>query len=346
MNRSYYLEINYLRGFAILAVISIHISTNFTKMQFMNPLTIIYMTIDCFSHFSVPAFIFISGFVLYNKYNSSLKINKFYKNRLRTVIPPYIIFSTIYIIFSCICLKLTGKTVSLNASILLHQYLTGGAYYHLWFFILIIELYILYPLILEIYNYCTKNNLISLFIIITFILSVKNHNHEVLKYLFYFTLGMYVNNNYEKLESKSQKYIISMFIILIGCTFLKVCKCMNSYLSYDVINIQIWPVFLNVIYYTTTFLVLLYVSKNLARYRRLHFIDMIGTYSFPIYLIHALFLKMFTMILAKFRFDWNDMSFFPVMFVLVLGMSIFSIEIVQKLPGSKYIIGSVKSKHA
>ena len=58
----YYSEMNYLRGFAILSVISIHISDYFTEMTNINLLTVLYMAIDAFSQAAVPAFVFISGF--------------------------------------------------------------------------------------------------------------------------------------------------------------------------------------------------------------------------------------------------------------------------------------------
>ena len=53
-------EIDYLRGFAILAVIIIHTSANFTEVEYLNNLVIINIFIDVFSHFAVPLFIFTS----------------------------------------------------------------------------------------------------------------------------------------------------------------------------------------------------------------------------------------------------------------------------------------------
>ena len=67
-NPEYFSEIVYLRAFAILAVISIHVSYYFTEMISINFLTLLYMSIDTFSHFAIPLFVCISGFVLYNKY--------------------------------------------------------------------------------------------------------------------------------------------------------------------------------------------------------------------------------------------------------------------------------------
>ena len=75
----YFDEINILRAFAILAVISIHVSAYFTHMGTINGLAALYMSIDVLSHFAVPLFIAISGFVLYNKYFDDIDIKRFYK---------------------------------------------------------------------------------------------------------------------------------------------------------------------------------------------------------------------------------------------------------------------------
>jgi len=68
----YYSEMNYLRGFAILFVISNHISDYFTEMANINLLAVLYMALSALAQAAVPAFIFISGFLLYNNYNLTM----------------------------------------------------------------------------------------------------------------------------------------------------------------------------------------------------------------------------------------------------------------------------------
>lgn len=92
----YFDEINILRAFAILAVISIHVSANFTKMDTINGLAALYMSIDVLSHFAVPLFIVISGFVLYNKYSDDIDIRRFYKKK--TEVCSSTIFHLFYIL--------------------------------------------------------------------------------------------------------------------------------------------------------------------------------------------------------------------------------------------------------
>ncbi|MDD4620297.1 MAG: acyltransferase [Methanosarcina sp.] len=92
-------EIDYLRGFAILAVVAIHTSANFTKIQNVNLLLTINVIIDVFSHFAVPLFIFISGFVLSIKYKGQFSQKIFLQKRAKSILLPYIIFSTLYLLY-------------------------------------------------------------------------------------------------------------------------------------------------------------------------------------------------------------------------------------------------------
>ncbi|MFA6768934.1 MAG: acyltransferase [Parabacteroides sp.] len=330
----YYPEINYLRGFAILAVISIHVSGVFTKMQ-MSSMTMIYMFIDAISQFAVPAFIFISGFVLYNKYNSDFDLKQFYLKRYKTIIPPYLIFSTFYILVKIPVAKMIHRTIDTN---ILHMYLTGSSLFHMWFFTLIIQLYILYPLILKIYNYSNRWSLI-----LAFIASVVLSKYEVAGYMFYFVLGMYLNNHYNNPISTKHIFVIPA---LIAGTAIQVMYYMDTYFSNQLlINFPEQLInIVSILYFTVGFLVLLEIAKTLSRSEKLQSIDYLGSNSFSIYLIHALFIYIFTLLFPKIGFEFNNILFYPVVFILTLGFSLVSIKIIKLMPGSEYTLGTSKTK--
>lgn len=85
-------EIDYLRGFAILAVIATHTSARFIQIPNINLLLIINVIIDVFSHFAVPLFIFISGFVLSLNYKGPFSKKTYLQKRVKSILPPYIFF--------------------------------------------------------------------------------------------------------------------------------------------------------------------------------------------------------------------------------------------------------------
>ena len=120
-------EIDILRGFAILAVIAIHTSTNVSKITYLNNLVISNIIINVFSQHGVPLFIFISGFVLSIKYYGIFPVTQFFKKRIRSIIPQHLIFSILYI---AIFATLNDPPSFLE---IIYKILTASSAIHMWF---------------------------------------------------------------------------------------------------------------------------------------------------------------------------------------------------------------------
>ena len=132
------------------------------------------------------------------------------------------------------------------SSDILTKYLTGGAYYHLWFFVLIIQLYLLYPLISKIYIYFENKNNVALFLILVFIIGIIGrfffgedflfpNSTQFISYLFYFVFGMFMKSNYESIKLKSflRNYSFCLFILLLLGTILIIGDSANGSFSYN-----------------------------------------------------------------------------------------------------------------
>jgi len=355
----YFPEINYLRGFAILAVISIHVSTYNNKMTCINSLTFFYIIVDVFSHFAVPAFIFISGFVLYNKYYTNIEIKKFYINRLNSIIPQYLTISTFYMIALFYGAKIIGRSIDWSFSSILYRYVTGGAFYHLWFFVLLIQIYILYPYILKIYDYFQSKHEIQLLLTITFILGIVYNSFIDMTlpigkitlfsgYIFYFVFGMFTRNNYDMIKSIPFRRGFAFFssIILFLGTFLLTINYFNthfsdgSFSSSSIVKLSLNSI--SILYYTVIIIIGLYLSTSLSNLSQFKIIDKIGSYSFSIYLVHAIILYTLVLLLTKVSIDWNDLLFYPLTFFLTLILSILVVKIIRLFPNSEYLIGKKK----
>jgi len=177
MTSNYFEEVDYLRGFAIFAVIALHVSGYFTKIPpNINIIIVSNIIIYVITHFAVPLFISISGFVISLKYYENDSITNFYKKRINKIVVPYLFFTGIYLLKD---IWDNSETSNLIGWLILKAYFirlitgsvsTGG--FHLWFILLITQVYLFYPLILIIYKkYINKNNLTSL-LITTFIFQV------------------------------------------------------------------------------------------------------------------------------------------------------------------------------
>ena len=369
----YFDEINILRAFAILAVISIHVSANFTNMDTINGLAALYMSIDVLSHFAVPLFIVISGFVLYNKYSDDIDIKRFYKKRLKSVLPQYLIFSTFYLAATYIGSIVLARPVNLDILHIIYRYLTGGCFYHLWFFVLIIQLYLLYPVILRLYNYCDVRGRILELLFTVFLIGVLYNVYPIpdifilgastqilgvatkfIGYVFYLVLGMTIRRRYDELLLKSlpKTSLYYASLPLLCCTIIGIFGYAQRYFNLDIT--QILPMIggywrwitamINPLYYVVIFALCFYISLNIvcSRSVALKLLEKIGAYSFGIYLVHAFILYVLVLVFPEFGFDWNNWLFYPLMCIITLTLSYLTVEILQKFPYSEYLVGSTR----
>jgi surface polysaccharide O-acyltransferase-like enzyme len=356
----YFFEITYLRAFAILAVISIHVSGAFSEMSGFTFLTLLYMSLNAFSRFAVPLFVCMSGFLLYNKYQGSFSLTLFYKNRFLSVVPQFTIFSIIGILFSYFGFRYSGKIWNLSAADILYRFFTGNAMYHLWFFVLIIQLYLLYPIIEKVLTKSIENNkthtlLFFLLVvqIICQIFPIQFLDGVVTMfslYIFYFVLGMYVRLNYSDFKKRiiTFKHSYIFLLALLFSTTLGI-----GSLNIDYLKNNLVPQFINLLfevvkpfYYILVFILLLYLALKISEIIpniMTKFLQKIGNYSFGIYLIHAFILYALIQVLfPRLGFDMNNWLFYPITFMLVLSLSLTFVFLISKFPYHEYIIGSLR----
>lgn len=138
-------ELDIYRGILIAAVITIH-STSMALIDARHSLLFYpFLFLNVFSSFAVPVFIFVSGFVLfYNYVDRPLRgkhMIEFFRKRLMFIVLPYVIFSLLYY------LTLVARGLMPLGDLPLVLF-TGKAYTHLYYVILIIQFYLVFPLLL------------------------------------------------------------------------------------------------------------------------------------------------------------------------------------------------------
>ena len=332
-------------------------------------LTYFYMSIDTFSHFAVPLFICISGFVLFNKYQGSYSLKGFYQKRFLSVVPQYTLFFVFSILFIYIGDLVLGRIWKFSLQDIIYQYFAGTAFYHLFFLVVIIQLYILYPVIERIFTRCCKHRrstelLISLFalqILYIFFMEdifVLGKAVQFLEYLPYFVLGMQVRSFYPSYTSKVMAVIHSctcmsgLFLALLSASVLGIwIYLVRSTFLHDLTSPVIFMYkFLFAIvqpfYYILIFILCLFVALKIPEITPgtiTRTLKIIGKYSFGIYLIHpfVLFITA-SMVLPKVGFDMNNWLFFPVVLTLVLGVTSAIVYLMNKVPYHEYVIGSLR----
>jgi surface polysaccharide O-acyltransferase-like enzyme len=363
-NPGYFSEIVYLRAIAILAVISVRVANDFITMNSINFLTLLYMSITTFSNFGVPLFVCISGFVLYNKYRGSFSIISFYKKRLMSVIPQYTIFSIFAVLVWYITFMFLGRVWIFSFTDFIKAYLQGFTFTHLWFIVLIIQLYILYPIIEKIFTKSVENHTSACLLIFLLFVQTLYWIYSIpgailigggffIAYIFYFVLGMYVRYNYSTYKNvriTSQNALI-LFLALLFATIFGIGRWSMEYFRNDLtpLFMYIYDVIFEILtplYYIIILVFCLYSALKISEMIPngiTKSMKIIGNYSFGIYLIHAFISYALVMLVfPKIGFDMNNWLYYPIAFTLVLILSLGFVFLISKLPYHEYIIGSLK----
>ena len=350
-------EINYLRGFGVLAVIAIHTTGYFTKVEQLNTLVLLNLWTDVFSQFAVPLFIFISGFVLAKNYSGDFSWLEFYKKRVRSILPQYLLFSLLYTLYNN-WQVLGSSSLSAKLTLVIKNIWRAEASYHLWFFAIIIHLYFFYPLIIKAYAFFKRRNraewLIVLLLIVQTSFMVGLHTSflsgiklNCLGFLFYFGLGIYVLDCFSSIRSgypgQTPLLWAIVLILTIGSSFTIVIGLKNGY-SYNMIPdyFFIGPELIYPVFRVITFLLLFNVAGSLLKRRKnfwVRVINRVGDYSFGIYLIHIFFNQSFIKFLNNYQIDYNQWVFYPTVFGVTFILSYLSIRLLSFLPFSYYLIG-------
>ncbi len=349
-------EINYLRGFGVLGVIAIHTTGYFTEMKSFNTLVLANLWTDIFSQFAVPLFILISGFVLARNYRSDFSLSKFYKKRVRSIIPQYLIFSVLYTLFNEWSV-IQSNSLGTNLTLLMNNILNANAAYHLWFFVIIIQFYILYPIFIKSYAYCKRIDkaelLIAFLLIIQLLWMVGIHSASFpfiklnfMSFLFYFGLGIYTNDHIDQLKSGFNRltpfYLITSLALTLGASFFIIIGLTTGFNYYSIPPYffmgaeLVYPVLR-----ISTFLLLFNLAVSLVAKTGFlsKMVYRLGDYSFGIYLIHIFFNQYAITLFINNSIDYNSWIFAPSVFMITVICSYLAVRLISYIPGSYYIIG-------
>lgn len=346
MKKRKILEIDILRAISALAVITIHVTGYFTNIPVFNALQLSMAYIDNLSGFAVPSFIFISGLVLYKNHNViNGKIIEFYLKRFSKILPIYFLFSLSYFFFTEIIDRIKGREVHFDAIKLIYKLMTGGTFYHLWYFGILFQFYLLYPLFLKLYKkYKIKLVITTFFIqyLWSYFGKIIGHGNLTLPFafshIFWFALGFFFLENKEKIIS-----IINIKLGIILILILNIVRTMPFYyglqlfkyenIPSDYFNITrtIDPIFFLIEILVAYKISLVIIEKN---NKITNTFKKIGNYSLEIYLIHALILILLTKILNKIKISYEELLFYPVIWIGTLCLS-YSFALLYKKIESK-----------
>lgn len=303
-------QITVMNAFLCLFVIMIHLTfAPLSELTVKSVPHIIIFVINKSLCFCVPAFIFLSGFKLFESYKDRpLAVKPFFKRRFKKIVIPYFIAVLIYIIYF-------GAKGWLEDGFFKTLFL-GTVSAHFYYIVVLVQLYAMFPLVFRLFSRHSRTLLlvsagITLFCVI--FLNFGYWDRFFGTYIFYFVLGMFwAKYDLYRTLRKSLRKISVIYIVfcLIHMSKLYMSEFGGwGYRAFPVIN-MLYVLFAIIILYTAS-------TEHLCRN---HFItalsSLVGRYSYSIYLYHCLGIYILRYdILSKFSLSVKG-SFFVTTFAI------------------------------
>jgi len=301
--------------------------------------------------YSVPIFIMISGSVLMyaELQRGSMSYFAFQRKRLGKIVLPYILWTAFYVYFGARTVWREEGFVGFQriSHTLPSHFQNGDGWYHLYFLLIIVQLYLLYPIL----RGGLKRWPISV-LSLTFALTVADQvsfylGRGVWRYdffpnwIFFFAFGMFFALNRVRLEGLLSAYKNWIGVSWILSLALLIADGRLTHSSYTSIKPTV------VLYALTSFLFFYVMARSLSprlgRYGRL--VDWVSTQSFFVYLAHPFVLNLLDIIAKKVHNDslWDGTTGMIAKYGLTVGITLVGTMVVARIPFTS-LIGTVRSK--
>ncbi|MHC1681700.1 MAG: acyltransferase [Clostridiaceae bacterium] len=338
-------ELDLVRLLAAISVVMIHTSSFypwFYKGEYVKQYFVYYQV----TSYAVPLFICISGLLLSMKYkNKKLEYLPYLKNRIENVLIPYIIASLFYMAYS-------GELFKQSFVEIIVAMLLGKGFFHLYFIILIFQLYVIFP----IFKYATSKiksftwflpillgQVVIEKLINMFLPSIANSVQDTFfaHWVFIFLLGCYIGENYQRFLEITDKYINGVMGI-IGTIL--VYKAFNYY--YVVFVTKAKPYYLvgqvqnniNMIYTIFILMVFIHFTQYIKGNRIQNIIIILSKNTFSIYLYHMIILRLFKYYIELYKISVNNTTIVLIISTSIISTIILSL-LLNKIPFGYLIVG-------
>lgn len=346
-NKHFSESVNIFRAFGIVAVMCIHISAVFTSFQELNAIYKFYSLVDIFTRVAIPLFVFISGYVLTTRYvniGSKKDLIQYYVRRVLRVIPSYLAVSLLYI--------LIFKSGNISIEAVIGMLAAGKAYYHLWYFLLLSQLYLIFPVLLYFYRRFFSHKP-ALYVLINLIVQLVwysllstnlNMSGEVnrnvfLADVFYFSLGIVLAGNKNSFDViLKKKWIrigllcsVSLFAIAMYKLWIGAKVHFGGFYS---MTFAYWNICLIVgcFFYTSMLLMLFSARRIFIRHTALKkALNLLAKNAFSIYLLHPLLLFYLVQYINSRGLNATSFAYFPVVLTLITALSLALVILINKV---------------
>jgi surface polysaccharide O-acyltransferase-like enzyme len=343
MQRKIY-EGDFIKGVAIFGVILIHVTA--FSLRTTQPLTEggLLFAMNQMGRFSVPVFFMLSGLFLFYRYfgEEAFPTGTFYKRRLLYILVPYLLWSLFYLIYGRLA---HPDSVPRSLKETLGALFTGEVYYHLYYIVVMVQFYLLLPLLIRAFRRFGGLTVVSFAFLVSLAANSTTwwevhsrlpwmipYSENVMRlfpvWLFYFCLGGWFGLNIKTVREWLGKIPLAAILLFFGSTGLFML--LDAFLRKEMGFFQI-----SVLAYSVASLLLWF---RLAEKWRGSWVSLLGRHSFGLYLIHPLILNLLSKITPVFLTpaSWAEFAF---MLVGVMGLSLGVAALIRRLPYSFLFTG-------
>jgi surface polysaccharide O-acyltransferase-like enzyme len=364
-------EVALLRGLAFAAVVLQHSIAHYAVEQGARIQDGVLLTLLLLcSKFAVPVFVFITGMVLFYNYDGALKYGTFLRKRFMDIIVPYILWSLLYELGN----QLVQSGESIHPLDFLQKLLNGKSSYHLWYIIMIIQCYVLFP----VFRYAVRRlsallpskwqpaalaGVGALYFLLMFAVGPVYHamdklqlpvitswftlyaDRNVVYFFFYFVLGAAAGMNVQRWNAwvtRVQIVYWPLFIVITGYLLYEMIGLFQmprgTVLSFNYLSL-LRPVM--AVYCVTSIFVAYRVAMWIAHKggRVASMLTAIGTLSYGAYLMHAFMLRVTYFFDETLFSDWSHVLRTLISFILCVVFSIVGTWLLARMPLGKWIVG-------
>lgn len=282
--------------------------------------------------FAVPGFLFSSGLKqMYGANIKNAKYSEFIFRRITKIYLPYVFWVCIYYLFFVYYMnyfKFSGKD-------LIRYIAVGDLVAHFYFIIIIMQFYIIFPVIKKYVNLLNPIIGILLAFLITifavlFFSDFRYSDRNIFRYLVYFILGCYIGKNYDEALKILNKIKIALYIITAVFAYIYLSCLFWQFIGLGTFeHIELLKIFF-CSFMTLSMFTFLSSEEKAKRFSKSSIIKTLGSATFYVYLMHCIFIFFVENELTKLGIDKTS-SRFVIKLIFVTGLSFVSSIIYVKI---------------
>lgn len=352
-------RLQFLRGICVTAVIATHATAEYSDLG-MGWLAAALITINSLARFAVPVFVLLSGFYLSLNSRNQHAL-RFYQRTLQFLVVPYVLYSFVYtLVFEMPLLPIAALPRTF-----LRTLAFGNAAYHLWFMLMVLELYVVHPFLARWFRAQTHRGEVVLLafcvqVVWSLILHMELLPHDLLlrlalvctwfvSHIGYFLAGYYLHEHADAVVGglrKSRTIIVGAALFLltgigIGLHFAAPLAGETPFediakrdivfeLLLPALSVAALPVILKCADIAGG-----WAAKRSVFARTL---NSLGLYSYGVYYLHPLALVLLSSVLSRYAsLDSDDVLYYIILLPAVCFLSLAGTQVLSKTPFGRYV---------